>query len=145
VIYFGSDHAGFALKQFLVAKLAAAGITSKDLGTHDESSCDYPDYALAVARTVAEEADALGVLVCGTGTGVAIAANKVKGIRAAMCASELQARMAKSHNDINILCLGARLTGQDLAEAILMAYLDTSFAAGRHARRLDKIGRAEQE
>ena len=139
MIALGSDHAGLPLKKVIKDFLEEQGDEIKDLGTHDSSSCDYPDFAFAVAEEVSSGRADSGVLVCGTGTGMAIAANKVKGVRAAMCASELQARLAREHNDANVLALGARLQGDDLALAILQAFMQGEFAGDRHARRVQKI------
>ena len=145
MIYLGSDHAGLALKQELAAHLSAAGQVVQDLGTHNAESCDYPEVAIAVSRAVADRAGSHGILICGYGTGMAITANKINGIRAAMCANELQARLARAHNNANILCLGARLQGAELALAVADAFMSTSFEGGRHARRVALIAGAEQE
>ena len=110
-----------------------------DVGTHDTESTDYPIYALRVARLVASGEADLGVLICGTGIGMSIAASRVAGIRAALCTSEYMARMARAHNDANVLCLGGRVVGPGQALAILQAFLETGFQGGRHARRLRLI------
>ena len=137
-VFFGSDHAGFSLKQTLVALLESRGMKVEDLGPHSTDSVDYPDYAHAVCKRVVEEGG-LGILVCGSGLGMSMAANKTSGIRAALCLNEYLARMARRHNDANVLCLGARVVGQDLAEAVVDAFLDAEFEGGRHQRRVDMI------
>lgn len=139
MIALGSDHAGLPLKKVIKNFLDERGMEVEDFGTHDSKSCDYPDFAFAVGDAVSSGHADVGVLVCGTGTGMAIAANKVHGVRAAMCSSELQARLAREHNDANVLTLGARLQGDELALAILMAFLDGEYVGDRHARRVQKI------
>lgn len=144
-IALGADHAGYRLKQAVAAHLKARGYEVVDLGTHDEDRCDYPDYGAAVARAVAVEGVAdLGVCVCGTGIGIAIAANKVPGARAAVVHDATTGRLAREHNDANIVCLGARVVGEAAALDALDAFLASDFAGGRHARRLAKIRRLEQ-
>lgn len=138
-----SDHAGLSLKSVVAARLEERGTEVEDLGTHAGEPADYPDIAEAVARTVARGDASMGVLVCGTGIGVSIAANKIAGVRAAVCRSGYEARMARLHNDANVLCLGERVTGPGLVEDILDEWLDTSFEGGRHQRRVDKIRRLE--
>lgn len=135
----GCDHAGLALKQHLKGVLLQQGVQVEDLGTHDESSCDYPDYAHAVASGVAEGRYDRGLLVCGTGLGMSYAANRHPGVRAALCTNEFLARMSRAHNDANVLCLGARVTGVGVAEAILSAFIGTPFDGDRHTRRVGKI------
>jgi ribose 5-phosphate isomerase B len=135
----GADHGGIHLKDALVAHLLGAGHDVEDLGTHSDASVDYPDFAHAVcAQILAGEADR-GVLVCGTGQGMAMAANKVAGIRAAVVADTFSAQMAAEHNDAQILCLGERVVGSGLAGACLDAWLGSSFAGGRHERRIAKL------
>jgi ribose 5-phosphate isomerase B len=141
----GSDHAGLALKNQVVEQLRARGIEVEDLGTHTTSSVDYPDLAGEVARTVARGDAQFGILICGSGIGVSIAANKVRGIRAAVCRTEYEARMARLHNDANVLCMGERVTGGGLAEVVVEAWLSTEFEGGRHQRRVDKIAEIERE
>ncbi len=138
VIAIGCDHAGFTLMQALKER-ALAGDRLLDLGTHDEARTDYPRYALAVAKAVAAGEADRGVLVCGTGIGMAIAASRVRGIRAATCTNEYMARMARAHNNANVLCLGGRVLGPGLAEGIVRSFLQTEFAGGRHADRLTLI------
>lgn len=134
-----SDHAGFRLKQQLGATLSQLGVAFEDLGTHDENSCDYPDFAHAVAAGVADGRFRAGVLVCGTGIGMSCAANRHAGVRAAVCTESYAAKMTRQHNDANILCLGARIVGPGVAEDILRVFLETPFEGGRHARRVAKM------
>ncbi|GMU59361.1 MAG: ribose 5-phosphate isomerase B [Myxococcaceae bacterium] len=138
-----SDHAGFALKSEVIAELKKLGHEALDLGPTDTSSVDYPDYAVKVAAAVTQGQAAFGILVCGTGTGMSITANKVHGIRAALCRTEFEARMARGHNDANVLCLGQRVTGAGLAAEIVKAFLAASFEGGRHAGRVEKIRQVE--
>lgn len=135
----GSDHAGFAAKNALAEHLCAAGYTVHDLGTFSEESVDYPDIALVVARCVASGEDDLGILLCGSGIGVSIVANKVTGIRAANCCTPAMASLARQHNNANILCMGARLHSIPELLAIADAFLQASFEGGRHQRRVEKI------
>ena len=137
-ILMGSDHAGLALKRELTEHLRARGFDVEDLGTNDTAGVDYPDYAHLVAERVAE-GSGLGILVCGTGIGMSIAANRHRGVRAALCADTFSARMTRLHNDANVLCLGARTLGVGLALEVADAFLGTSFEGGRHARRVAKI------
>ncbi|HZN53901.1 MAG TPA: ribose 5-phosphate isomerase B [Candidatus Polarisedimenticolaceae bacterium] len=139
----GSDHAGFAGKEHLKGWLAERGHEVIDLGTHGPESVDYPDFAARVARAVAAGEAPFGLLLCGTGIGVSIAANKVRGIRAAHCTDPYQARLARQHNDANILCLGGRVSGLGLMEAILESFLSHGFDGGRHQVRVEKIRRLE--
>jgi ribose 5-phosphate isomerase B len=138
-IVLGSDHAGLALRAEAVKVARAAGFEVEDLGPFSGESVDYPDFARRVAETVAAGRAKLGILVCGTGIGMSITANKVKGIRAAHCASEYDARMARAHNDANVLCIGERVVGLGLGAAIVDAFLRQAFEGGRHQRRVDKI------
>ena len=135
----GADHAGWELKEALKAWLIDAGYQVLDFGTHGPDSVDYPDYALQVAEAVTVGKVERGVLICGTGIGMTIAANKVSGIRAALCGDVFTARMSREHNDANVLALGGRLTGRETGLEILSAWIESPFAGGRHARRLDKI------
>jgi len=135
----GSDHAGLALRAEAVKVAKAAGLEVEDLGPFSGESVDYPDYARQVAEAVAAGRARLGLLVCGTGIGMSIAANKVKGVRAAHCTTEFEARMARAHNDANVLCLGERVVGLGLGGAVVKAFLETSFEGGRHARRVEKM------
>ena len=140
----GADHAGFELKEALKAWLIDQGGEVVDLGAHSPEPVDYPDYAEAVALAVADGKAERGVLVCGTGIGMAIAANKVPGVRAALCGDLYAARMSREHNDANVLCLGGRLTGREMAIDILRMWLATAFAGGRHERRVGKIAGVER-
>ena len=139
MIALGADHAGFPLKQALKSWLATRGHLVFDLGTHSTESVDYPDYAAAVGRMVCAGRAERGLLVCGSGIGMAIAANKIPGIRAAVAGDAVTAQLSREHNDTNVLALGARMTGADEAALIVQAWLDTPFAGGRHARRVAKI------
>ena len=139
----GADHAGFRLKGHLARMLKSRGFRVHDLGTFSEQSVDYPDYAAAVASEVAAGEADRGLLVCGTGVGVAIAANKLEGIRAATCNDLFTAQKSREHNDANVLAIGARVVGEGLAEDIVQTFLETDFAAGRHQRRVEKIHRLE--
>jgi ribose 5-phosphate isomerase B len=136
-----SDHAGLALKEGLKAVLTRLGVTFVDLGTHSEASTDYPDYAHAVASGVASGRYRLGLLVCGSGIGMSMAANRHRGVRAALCTDPYAARMSRQHNDANVLCMGSRIVGAGLAEAILEAFLVGEFEGGRHIGRVAKIER----
>jgi ribose 5-phosphate isomerase B len=137
-VVIGGDHAGFALKEVLKAELAALGYAVDDVGTFDSASVDYPDIADKVAGKIAAGAPR-GVLVCGTGIGIAIAANRHRGIRAAVCHDSVSARLARQHNDANVLALGARLLGEEVAKDCLRVFLSTAFEGGRHARRVAKM------
>ena len=143
-IALGADHAGYGLKEALKGWLINHGYQVLDLGTHSTDSVDYPDYAALVAESVVDHKVERGLLVCGTGIGMSMAANKVPGIRAALCADLYTARMSREHNDANVLALGGRLTGRETGLDILRAWLETSFAGGRHARRVDKIAEMER-
>ncbi len=144
-IIIGSDHAGFELKEAVRQYLQDNDHEVYDQGTYSATeSVDYPDYAIGVARAVVSGQQELGIVICGTGIGVSIAANKVHGARAALCTDAYMAKMARAHNDANILCMGARVIGQGEAVDIVEAFLTTAFAHGRHARRLEKIAAAEQ-
>jgi ribose 5-phosphate isomerase B len=144
VVAVGADHAGFALKQHVRQWLVARGCTVLDVGTQSTTSVDYPDFAEAVAQSVTSGEAERGVLVCGTGIGMAIAANKVTGIRAGVVADVSTARLSRQHNDLNVLVLAGRSTSPDDAIAIVGAWLDTPFEGGRHERRLAKIADLER-
>jgi ribose 5-phosphate isomerase B len=144
-IALGSDHAGLAIKREVASKLSMLGRKFIDLGTNSDASVDYPDFAAAVSEGVAAGQHELGILVCGTGIGMSIAANKVPGIRAALCDNELEAQLARAHNDANVLCLGGRIVGPALAGAIVERFLTTSFEGGRHQGRLDKIAALQRQ
>ncbi len=135
-----SDHAGRRLKNVIHLHLAGRGLSIRDMGVDlSVEKVDYPDYARPLAEAVAAGTYDLGILVCGTGTGMALAANRIHGARAANCTCELMARLARAHNNANILALGERLLGEELALAIVGAFLETAFEGGRHQARLDKI------
>ena len=138
-IAIGSDHAGFELKQAVISLLSELGHSYEDFGCYDTSSVDYPDIGRSVAEAVAEGRFDHGILVCSTGIGMSIVANKVNGIRAALCQDTFSARRAREHNDANVLCLGEWVTGEGLAREIVATYLLSEFVGGRHARRVEKI------
>ena len=142
-IAIGADHGGFQLKEAIKAWLLERGHDVEDKGTHDEASCDYPDYGRAVALEVARETVDRGILVCGTGIGISMSANKVKGVRAALCSDTFSARMSRLHNDANVLAMGQRVIGAGLALDIVEIWLDTPFEGGRHAGRVEKIMKIE--
>lgn len=145
LVYLGADHAGFPLKKELFAYLESdLGHEVTDLGTFSEDSMDYPDIAREVAEKVYENDGSLGILVCGSGTGMCIAANKHVGIRAASCTTVYLAEQARKHNDANVLCLGARVVDFETAKPIVKAFLEASFEGGRHAARVDKINAMEE-
>jgi ribose 5-phosphate isomerase B len=138
-IALGADHAGVALKRDVARLLDERGISYTDFGTDSTDSVDYPDFAAVVGREVASGRYDRGILVCGTGTGMAMAANKIPGVRAAAPADETAARLSREHNDANVLALGERLTGPEVARDIVTTFLQTPFTGGRHQRRVDKI------
>ena len=140
----GSDHGGIHLKEVLKQHLAERGIEVTDAGTYTEESCDYPDIAVKVCREITDGHAERGILVCGTGIGMSMAANKVRGIRAALCGDVFSATMSREHNNANVICLGERVLGPGLATCILDAWLDTEFAGGRHERRVNKIMAVEE-
>ncbi len=142
-IAIGADHAGFVLKQSLVERLRQQGHEVEDLGTNSPESVDYPDFAAAVAHQVAGGKVEKGILVCSSGVGMSIAANKVHGIRAALGVSVDEVDVVRRHNDANVLTIGARFTGAPLAEAMVDKFLTTSFDGGRHERRVEKIAALE--
>lgn len=139
-IAIASDHAGYDLKTTLARELAEMGYEVLDLGTDGPASVDYPDYAHVVAEVVQNGRADRGVLICGTGIGISIAANRHPGVRAALCTDETSARLAREHNDANVLALGARLTGVEVAKGCLRSFLTTDFAGGRHVARVAKLG-----
>ena len=142
-IALGADHAGFELKEKIRQHLVDKGIHVDDRGTHSTESVDYPDFAFAVAEQVASKKADMGILVCGAGIGMSIAANKVTGIRAANVHSEVEAQLSREHNNANVLALGARLLDEPAALAIVDRWLNTPFAGGRHNRRIEKISEIE--
>lgn len=137
-IHIGSDHAGYDLKSLFIKELPALGFRAIDHGTDSRESCDYPLLARKVCEAVLADGTQ-GILICGTGIGMSIAANRYPQIRAALCGTELQARLARRHNNANILCLGARIIGPEQAIAILAAFIETHFEGGRHQRRIDQL------
>ena len=139
-IALASDHAGVALKEQLKAVLAERGLEALDLGPFDTASVDYPDYADRLAAALADGRAERGVLICGTGIGIGIAANRHRHVRAALCHDVTTARLCREHNDANVLVLGARTTGPETARDCLLAFLDTAFLGGRHATRVGKLG-----
>ena len=140
MIAIGSDHGGFALKQALMAHLDRRGLAYRDFGTYSDASCDYPVYAKAVANAVVSGECERGIIICGTGIGVSITANKIPGIRAALCGDCFSAEATRLHNDANVLCMGARVVGEGLALKIADTFLDTPFSNDeRHIRRISKI------
>jgi len=144
-IALGCDHGGYNLKQAILEHLEKKGIEYKDFGCYSIESCDYPDFAEKVAEAIVRGEYDCGILVCGTGIGISIAANKVPGIRAAHCTDTFSAKAAKQHNNANILALGERITGVGLALDIVDAYLEAEFEGGRHQRRIDKITEIEKK
>lgn len=143
-LYVGSDHAGFALKEHVRAHLEEQGHEVVDVGTHSEEPVDYPDYARQVGEAVAAGDADYGVLICGSGLGMAIAANKVNGVRAVQVADSETARMSRLHNDANVITLPGRSLGAEAADAIVDTFLTTAFEGGRHQRRVDKISAIER-
>ncbi len=139
-IAIAADHAGVSLKDTLKTELGELGFEVLDLGTHGPESVDYPDYADKLADALREGRAKRGVLVCGSGIGVSIAANRHPGVRAALCHDAVTARVARQHNDANVLVLGARTIGLDVAKDCLKVFMGTAFEGGRHARRVDKLG-----
>jgi ribose 5-phosphate isomerase B len=137
--YAGSDHAGFLLKQSLVKFLREQGDEVIDVGTDSEASCDYPAFGAEVGRRVVGDHGSLGLIVCGTGIGISIAANKVPGVRAALCHDAFTAEKAREHNDANVISLGARVIGAGVAETAVAAFRATAYAGGRHQKRVDMI------
>lgn len=144
-IAIGSDHGGINLKADIVAYLEELGHEVQDHGTHDATSCDYPDYGEKVGVAVASGESELGILICGTGLGISMAANKVKGVIAAVCSDTFSAEMARAHNNANILAFGERVVGPGLARKLVKTFLETSFEGGRHERRVGKIKAIEDK
>ncbi|RPJ07270.1 MAG: ribose 5-phosphate isomerase B [Deltaproteobacteria bacterium] len=145
MIAIGSDHGGLQLKDAVRAYLVGRGLIVDDLGTNNEDSVDYPDFGARVAKAVSRQVVAKGILICGTGIGMSITANKFPGIRAALVWDDFTAQMAKEHNDANILVLGGRILSADDACRMIGIWLDSAFAGGRHQGRLDKIARIEED
>ena len=144
-IAIGADHAGFRLKEFVKKLLQEKGYEVIDVGTYSEERCHYPEFAKKVAKMVSEGEVPRGVLVCGSGIGMSIVANKFKGVRAALCHNIYSAKYSRLHNDSNVLCLGGRVTGEDLTREIVEVWLSTPFEGGRHTQRLNLIAQIEEE
>jgi len=138
-IAIGSDHAGFRLKEIVKNFLKTRNIEVEDFGTYTEESVDYPDYAFKVGEAVARKDFDFGILICGSGIGMSIAANKVKGVRAALCNDLYTANVSREHNNANILCMGGRVIGEEVAKEIVSVWLNAKFEGGRHERRVNKI------
>lgn len=138
-IAIGSDHGGFGMKQEVIKYLESKGFAVKDFGTYSTDSCDYPDYGEAAARAVASGECEKGIVVCTTGVGISICANKVKGIRCALCSEPYSAEMTRRHNNANMLALGGALIGVNMMQQIVDTFLSTEFEGGRHQRRVDKM------
>lgn len=145
MIALGSDHGGFDLKERVKAYLDREGIPYQDYGCHSKESCDYPDFGAAAARAVASGQCERGIVICTTGIGISITANKVKGIRCALCSDPWSAEMTRRHNDANMLAMGAGVVGPLLAQRIVEAFLSFAFEGGRHQRRVDKIMAVEND
>ncbi|MBQ9980825.1 MAG: ribose 5-phosphate isomerase B [Oscillospiraceae bacterium] len=145
MIALGCDHGGYPLMKEIIAHLESRGLEYKNFGTFSEESCDYPIFGEAAARAVADGSCDRGILVCGTGIGISISANKVKGIRCALCGDCFSAEMTRRHNDANMIALGARVVGAGLALKIVDAFLDTPFEGGRHERRVNMLMEIENK
>jgi len=144
-IAIGSDHAGFDVKECIKKQLEALGYVVDDLGAHSTESVDYPDYGFAVATAVAEGRDCQGVLVCSSGVGMSMIANKVQGVRAALAWNEEIARLSREHNDANVLVVGARVTPSETIDGIVRAFVESEFAGGRHERRVARMMELEKK
>ena len=142
-IIIGADHGGFELKEKIKVMLEET-LVVHDLGTYTKDSVDYPDYAEKVCEMVLATDNSLGILICGTGIGISMAANKIKGIRAALCNNEFMAKMGRMHNNANVLALGERVLGDELSKEIVKTFISTEFEGGRHERRVDKISLIEE-
>lgn len=143
-ITIGSDHAGYGLKKKIVAYLEEQGYEVLDVGTDSEASCDYPEFAQRVCKNIQDGVTKLGILICGTGIGMSMAANKHHGIRAAVCSDTFSARLTRQHNDANVLCFGERVVGYGVACDLVDAFLGAEFEGGKHARRVDMITAIEE-
>lgn len=144
-ITIGCDHAAYELKKKVIAHLEARGVEVIDVGTDSTESCDYPNFARAVCKNVQDGVTELGILICGTGIGMSMAANKHRGIRAAACSDTFSARLTRQHNDANVLCFGERVVGMGLACDLVDQFIDTDFEGGKHKRRVDMIMEIEAE
>ena len=145
IIYIGSDHAGFEVKSHVIDYVSNMGYSVIDKGTYSTDSVDYPDYGVAVGRAVVSDPGSMGIVICGTGIGISIAANKIKGIRAALCTTPFHAEMARKHNNANVLAMGARTTTFDEMKGIIDAWFSNEFEGGRHQRRVDKLDSINEE
>ena len=143
MVLIGSDHAGYEAKENLKKYFETTNVTFKDLGTYSKDSCDYPLIAKKVALEISENKAEKAVLICGSGVGMGIAANKIRGVRAVICSDETTARLSRKHNDANIICLGARIIDFEKIKKIVDIFLSTSFEGGRHQRRIDQISEIE--
>ena len=144
-IALGCDHGGFALKQEVMKTLERLGHEYEDFGCYNTESCDYPDFGAAAARAVSDGRCERGIVICTTGIGISIAANKIKGVRCGHCADAYEAELTRKHNDANMLAMGAGFTGSKMAERMVEVFLSTEFEGGRHQRRVDKMMALEQE
>jgi ribose 5-phosphate isomerase B len=142
-IAIASDHAAFEMKRQVRELVESLGHETEDFGTYSMESVDYPDFAMPAAQSVANKMNDLGIIICGSGIGMSIAANKVRGIRAALCCSEETAKLSRQHNNANVLCFGARTNTWENAKKMIIAFLTTDFEGGRHNTRLDKISKIE--
>lgn len=138
-IIIGNDHSAVEMKNEITEFLEELGYEVENVGTNDQTSVDYPVFARKVCKKVLENKDSLGIAICGTGIGISIACNKVKGIRAALCSENFSAKMTRKHNNANVLCLGARVTGIELAKDIVKTFIDEKFEGGRHQKRIDML------
>jgi ribose 5-phosphate isomerase B len=143
-VYLGTDHGGYEQKESIKLFLDSLGVEYEDLGAYSEQSVDYPSFGKKVAEAVKESRGSCGIVFCGTGIGISIAANKVSGVRAALCTTPTHARLARQHNNANVLALGGRMTGIELAKDIVQTFLESSFKGGRHERRVGQISAIEQ-
>lgn len=143
-IVIGSDHAGFALKEVIKEYLSVLNFNIEDCGTHDEASVDYSDFGIKVAEKVSSGEYSRGILICGTGLGMSMVANRFKFARAALCSDLFSARMSRLHNDANILVMGGRVIGTELAKEIVRVWLETEFEGGRHKKRIEKFDRIQE-
>lgn len=139
IVYIGADHAGYEVKSHVIDYVSNMGYSVIDKGTFTSDSVDYPDFGVAVGKAVADNPGSTGIIICGTGIGISIAANKVKGVRAALCTTPLHAEMARKHNNANVLSMGARMTGLKEMESIIDTWFANDFEGGRHQKRVDKI------
>ena len=145
MLVIGSDHGGYELRQEVMEHLRQRGVDFVDVGCYEPVSCDYPDIAEKACRKITDGECELGILICGTGIGISMAANKIKGIRAACCSDTYSAKFTRLHNNANVLCFGGRVVGGGLAAELVDVFLDTEFEGGRHQRRVDKIMALEEE